>query len=73
MTKITTKVDNVLKKVTDYTYDNNGKITFITQKAILQNVNMDISEWNNIKPNGTLGESPSQPLIGYQTPGKGAK
>ncbi|MFM2483467.1 polymorphic toxin type 47 domain-containing protein, partial [Celerinatantimonas sp. YJH-8] len=34
------------------------------------NVNMDIPELNNVKPNGTLGEGPHQPHIGYQTPGK---
>lgn len=36
------------------------------------NVNMDIPEWNNVKPNGDLGNGPHQPHIGYQTPGKGA-
>ena len=36
------------------------------------NVNMDIPEWNNVKPGGVLGEGPHQPHIGYQTPGKGA-
>lgn len=36
------------------------------------NVNIDIPEWNNVKPNGTLGEGPYQPHIGYQTSGKGA-
>jgi uncharacterized protein RhaS with RHS repeats len=36
------------------------------------NVNMDIPEWNNVKPNGALGEGTHQPHIGYQTPGKGA-
>ncbi|CAM5781911.1 MULTISPECIES: polymorphic toxin type 47 domain-containing protein [Brevibacillus] len=35
-------------------------------------VTMDIPEWNNVKPNGALGEGPHQPHIGYQTPGKGA-
>lgn len=35
------------------------------------NVNMDIPEWNNVKPDGTLGNGPDQPHIGYQTPGKG--
>ena len=34
-------------------------------------VNMDIPEWNNIKSDGTLGEGPSQPHIGYQNAGKG--
>ena len=34
-------------------------------------VNMDIPKLNNIKPNGSLGEGPHQPHIGYQTPGKG--
>lgn len=34
-------------------------------------VNMDIPELNNVKSNGTLGEGPHQPHIGYQTPGKG--
>ncbi len=34
-------------------------------------VNMDIPEWNNIKPDGTLGEGPLQPHIGYQNSGKG--
>lgn len=33
---------------------------------------MDIPELNNVKPDGTLGEGPHQPHIGYQTPGKGA-
>ncbi|MCM3625691.1 polymorphic toxin type 47 domain-containing protein, partial [Brevibacillus borstelensis] len=28
-------------------------------------VNMDIPEWNNVKPNGALGEGPHQPHIGY--------
>jgi hypothetical protein len=36
------------------------------------NVKMDIPQWNNVKPDGTLGEGPHQPHIGYQTPGKGA-
>ncbi|RAV02633.1 polymorphic toxin type 47 domain-containing protein [Paenibacillus sp. YN15] len=36
------------------------------------NVNMDIPKWNNVKPDGTLGEGPHQPHIGYQTSGKGA-
>ncbi|MCL7423477.1 MAG: polymorphic toxin type 47 domain-containing protein, partial [Methylobacter sp.] len=34
------------------------------------NVNMDIPAWNNVKPNGALGEGPHAPHIGYQTPGK---
>ena len=34
-------------------------------------VNMDIPEFNNVKPGGILGEGPHQPHIGYQTPGKG--
>jgi uncharacterized protein RhaS with RHS repeats len=34
------------------------------------NVNMDIPSWNNVKPNGSLGEGPHAPHIGYQTPGK---
>jgi hypothetical protein len=34
-------------------------------------VNMDIPEWNNVKPTGVLGEGPHQPHIGYQTPGRG--
>jgi len=37
------------------------------------NVNMDIPEWNNVKPDGTLGAGPFQPHIGYQTPGKGSE
>ena len=35
------------------------------------NVNIDIPAWNNVKPNGKLGEGPHQPHIGYQTSGKG--
>ena len=35
------------------------------------NVNMDIPQWNNVKPDGSLGAGPHQPHIGYQTPGKG--
>jgi hypothetical protein len=33
-------------------------------------VNMDIPQWNNVKANGTIGNGPHQPHIGYQTPGK---
>jgi RHS repeat-associated core domain len=33
-------------------------------------VNMDIPQWNNVKPNGLLGEGPHAPHIGYQTAGK---
>jgi len=36
------------------------------------NVNMDIPQWNNVKPNGQLGEGPHAPHIGYQTAGKGS-
>ncbi|WP_449866995.1 polymorphic toxin type 47 domain-containing protein [Noviherbaspirillum aerium] len=36
------------------------------------NVNLDIPRWNNLKPDGSLGEGPHQPHIGYQTPGKGS-
>jgi len=36
------------------------------------NVNMDIPQWNNVKPNGQLGEGPYAPHIGYQTAGKGS-
>ncbi|WP_233282093.1 RHS repeat-associated core domain-containing protein [Pseudomonas mangiferae] len=34
------------------------------------NVNMDIPAWNNKKTNGSMGEGPHAPHIGYQTPGK---
>jgi hypothetical protein len=34
-------------------------------------VNMDIPQFNNVKPDKTLGNGPHQPHIGYQTPGKG--
>lgn len=33
-------------------------------------VNVDIPAWNNVLPDGSLGNGPHQPHVGYQTPGK---
>lgn len=38
---------------------------------VMANVNMDIPEWNNVKPDETLGNGPAQLHICYQTPRKG--
>ncbi|WP_415839705.1 polymorphic toxin type 47 domain-containing protein [Paenibacillus tarimensis] len=59
-------------KVTKWGKDQNGKSIPVEWSGPNgANVNMDIPRWNNVKPDGTLGEGPHQPHIGYQTPGKG--
>jgi RHS repeat-associated protein len=60
-------------EVTKWGKDVNGKSIPVEYEAPNgANVNMDIPQWNNVKPNGSLGNGPSQPHIGYQTPGKGS-
>lgn len=59
-------------KITKWGKDVNGKSVPVEWEAPGgAQVNMDIPQWNNVKPNGSLGEGPHQPHIGYQTPGKG--
>ncbi len=58
--------------MTKWAKDGNGKTIPVEWEGPNgANVNMDIPEWNNVKLDGTLGEGPHQPHIGYQTPGKG--
>ncbi|MEF2246470.1 S8 family serine peptidase [Paenibacillus sp. IITD108] len=58
--------------VTKWGKDKNGKSVPVEWSGPNgANVNMDIPQWNNVKSDGTLGEGPHQPHIGYQSPGKG--
>ncbi|QXX08946.1 hypothetical protein KW548_17700 [Vibrio neptunius] len=60
-------------KVTKWGRDQNGKSVPVEYSGLGgANVNMDIPQWNNVKPNGSIGAGPHQPHIGYQTPGKGS-
>uniref|UniRef100_UPI001AE0283E RHS repeat-associated core domain-containing protein n=1 Tax=Pseudomonas taiwanensis TaxID=470150 RepID=UPI001AE0283E len=57
--------------VTKWGKDLNGKFIPVEWEARGgANVNMDIPAWNNVKSNGSLGEGPHAPHIGYQTPRK---
>ena len=59
-------------KVTKWGLDQNGKSIPVEYTGPNgANVNIDIPFLNNIKRDGSLGEGPHQPHIGYQTPGKG--
>jgi hypothetical protein len=60
-------------KVTKWGRDQNGKSIPVEYSGPGgASVNMDIPKWNNVKANGSLGEGPHQPHIGYQTSGKGS-